>query len=102
MTNLSSPSLVVPALLEEDNDELPFNQVTHLLYGLHYMATNSTFDAISAITGKDEKTVRKWTWIVIKFLAEQDWVSQSTELLCTVTLVYISVQGTSRYFALHN
>jgi DDE superfamily endonuclease len=60
--------------LSDENEVIPF-QVVHLLYGLHYMATYCTFDNMASRTGKDEKTLRKWTWIVIEFLADQDWVS---------------------------
>jgi hypothetical protein len=60
--------------LDDSNAKVPF-QVNHLLYALHYMATYCTFDNMAARTGKDEKTLRKWTWIVIEFIAQQEWVS---------------------------
>jgi hypothetical protein len=60
-----------------EEGEMPFTQVPHLLYALHYMATYCTFDNMAARTGKDKKTLRKWTWIVINFIAQQEWVSHT-------------------------
>jgi hypothetical protein len=54
--------------------QMPFHQVYQLLYALHYLKTRATFDNIAARTGHDEKTIRKWTWIVIEFIANKSWV----------------------------
>ena len=55
--------------------ELPFHRPEHLLYVLNYLKTYRMFDDMAATTGRDEKTLCKWCWIVIEFLADQEWVS---------------------------
>jgi hypothetical protein len=78
--------------LDHYNPTMPFTQVSQLLYGLHYMATYCTFDNMSTRTGKDEKTLCKWTWIVIKFIAEQDWVRLTYYVCCC--LIYHGTKHT--------
>jgi len=45
-----------------------------LLDGLHFLKTHGTESATATFCGRDEKTLRKWNWLVAAALASQDWV----------------------------
>ena len=47
----------------------------HLLWALLFLKQYNTTEINSALVGEDEKTFRKWSWIVINSIAELDLVS---------------------------
>lgn len=42
----------------------------HLLWGLFFLKTYTTFDVIACRVGADEKTVRKWVWYAVRVVAD--------------------------------
>ena len=86
-----SPSVCKPLWkrLDEGHTEMPFTQIPHLLYALYYMKNYCSWSDLAGRSGKDEKTVRKWAWIVIRFIAEQDWVSPNVN---SQTVQYVRME----------
>jgi len=48
-------------------------QPKFLLDGLHFLKTYGTESTMATFCGRDEKTLRKWNWLVANALASQDW-----------------------------
>ncbi|KAJ3117946.1 hypothetical protein HK098_006075 [Nowakowskiella sp. JEL0407] len=61
-------SLIWQSLVSKPSGSKP----EHLLYALLFLKLYDTEHAHHAITGSDEKTFRKWTWIFIELIADLD------------------------------
>lgn len=51
------------------NAHPPYSQPVHLLYALIFLKLYGTEEENKALTGKDEKTFRKWSWTYIELMA---------------------------------
>lgn len=51
----------------------------HLLWALLFLKQYNTEEVNATITGTDEKTFRKWSWLVISILADLDGVVSKNE-----------------------
>ena len=50
-------------------------QPKHLLLILHFLKTYNTFEILAGVLCVDEKTARKWVWIMVDVLADLKFVS---------------------------
>lgn len=55
----------------------PGAKPVNLLWGLLFLKLYETERVNSFIAGTDEKTFRKWTWIIVKLLADLPVVSMT-------------------------
>ena len=54
---------------------VPTARPKHLLWALLFLKQYNSTEFNAAITGADEKTHRKWTWLFVTFIAEINVVS---------------------------
>jgi hypothetical protein len=48
----------------------PYLKPKHLLWCLLFLKSYATFDIIACQVGADEKTVRKWVWLVVLWISD--------------------------------
>lgn len=60
----------------------------HLLWALHFLKNYSTETVNSVLWKCDEKTYRKWSWVIIRKIAEIDVVRNLTILFILYTTFF--------------
>jgi hypothetical protein len=67
----STPQIcsIIWARIAADNAHPAGSQPVHLLYALLLLKTYGTEEECKAMTGRDEKTFRKWAWMYIDLMA---------------------------------
>ena len=73
----------------------------HLLWVLIFLKTYTTESSLAVAIGVDEKTLRKWIFIIIYAISdlEDDWVgSLFTKILLTsLTIVFLQIKWENRF-----
>jgi hypothetical protein len=58
-------------------DTVPaYSESKHLLWALLFLKTYTSEHVMHALTGADEKTVRKWVWIFVQLISDLHVVSK--------------------------
>lgn len=71
-----APASVVAIIWDRIRADLPRNGSTmHLLWALHFLKNYSTEHNNCVIFRCDEKTFRKWCWLIVKRIASTRYVS---------------------------
>ena len=77
----------------------------HLLWVLIFLKTYTTESSLAVAIGVDEKTLRKWIFIIIYAISdlENDWVgSLFTKILLTsLTIVFLQIKWENRFHGYH-
>lgn len=69
-----SPSTCAHVWQAMRNEIPPGGRPIHLLWALLFLKVYSTENVNSLISGADEKTFRKWTWIFVELIADLEVV----------------------------